>query len=460
MAKFMGMDIVYRNVPKLDPDFIPLHLFNKAFLHGADEAFGIAVERNDGQIAAYHTRIRSAKDMREANLYYISRLVKTLLWMKGGYRIYLSGSAEIIDAVKRQYEPGGAREFDRQFMAGVFERAFEVVPVAVLPENRETSYPIGQHFNGCRIGFDAGGSDRKVSAVIDGKCVYSEEVVWHPKEQTDPQYHFDGITAAMETAAAHMPRVDGIGVSSAGVCIGNRLMVSSLFTKVPAALFDRMGKDVYLRAAKRFGDIPVTVCNDGDVTALSGAMSTGENNVLGIAMGTSEAAGYVDQAGNITGWLNELAFVPVDASPAAMRDEWSGDIGCGVKYFSQDSIIKLALAGGIPLNPGATPAEKLKAVQTRMEQGDTIAADVYTSLGMYLGHTLPFYFDLYNFQNMLLLGRVMSGKGGNLIYETALRVLREEYPVIAAAVRVSLPDEASRRIGQSVAAASLPKIER
>ncbi|HPJ03706.1 MAG TPA: ROK family protein, partial [Candidatus Limiplasma sp.] len=318
----------------------------------------------------------------------------------------------------------------------------------------------GGHFNGCRIGFDAGGSDRKVSAVIDGDCVYSEEVVWHPKEQTDPQYHFDGIIMAMQAAASHMPRVDGIGVSSAGVCIGNRLMVSSLFTKVPAPLFDRMGKDIYLQAGQRFGDIPITVCNDGDVTALSGAISSGQTSVLGIAMGTSEAAGYVDRSGNITGWLNELAFVPVDASPDAMRDEWSGDIGCGVKYFSQDSIIKLALAAGIPLDMNATPAEKLKAVQSRMEQGDAAAADVYTSLGVYLGHTLAFYHGLYNFQNMLLLGRVMSGKGGNLIHETALRVLREEYPLVADAIRVSLPDEASRRIGQSVAAASLPKIER
>ena len=108
-------------------------------------------------------------------------------------------------------------------------------------------------------------------------------------------------------------------------------------------------RDIYLRAAREIGNVPVSVCNDGDVTALAGAMSLGENNILGIAMGTSEAVGYVDENGSVTGWLNELAFAPVDACPEAMADEWSGDIGCGVKYFSQDGVIKLAAAAGIAL---------------------------------------------------------------------------------------------------------------
>ena len=39
-----------------------------------------------------------------------------------------------------------------------------------------------------------------------------------------------------------------------------------------------------------------------------------------------------------------------------MEDEWSGDIGCGVKYFSQDGVIKLAPRAGIELT-GASAAE-------------------------------------------------------------------------------------------------------
>ena len=457
--QYLGLDIRYQTVPPLDPGFIPLHVFNTEFLKHADKPVGIAVERNDSLIAVCQTAICSAESMREASRYYISRLVKTLLWMKGGFRVYISGDEETYRLIARQYATGGSREFDSSFMARVYERPFEVVSVSELPQANEASYAIGRHLNGCRIGFDAGGSDRKVSAVRDGETVYSEEVVWNPKTESDPEYHYNEIVAALKTAASCLPRVDGIGISAAGIYINNRSMVASLFNSVPRDLFDRKVKDIFTRAGSEFGTIPVVVCNDGDVTALSGAMNLNQDNVLGIAMGTSEAAGYLNGQGKFTGWLNELAFVPVDASPDAMADEWSGDIGCGVKYFSQDSIIKLALAGGISFNPDASPANKLKAVQTLMDQGDPIAQKVYESLGVYLGHTLPYYWHLYGFKHALLLGRVMSGKGGNLILETAQRVLYEEYAEVAAAIQVSLPDENARRVGQSIAAASLPEIE-
>jgi hypothetical protein len=187
-------------------------------------------------------------------------------------------------------------------------------------------------------------------------------------------------------------------------------------------------------------------------------MSLETNNVLGIAMGTSEAAGFVDPKGRITGWLNELAFVPVDANPDAMRDEWSGDIGCGVKYFSQDGIIKLAPAAGIELDESLSPAEKLKVVQKLMETGDERAAAVYRSLGCCLAHTLAYYYALYGCENLLLLGRVMSGKGGDVLLDTCKAVLADEYPSLAAKLRLALPDEKFRRVGQSAVAASLPEV--
>lgn len=106
---------------------------------------------------------------------------------------------------------------------------------------------MGGHINGCRIGFDAGGSDRKVSAVIDGRTVYSEEVVWHPKTSEDPQYQYEGIVSAFKTAASKMPRVDGIGVSSAGVFVGNAPMVSSIFIKVPRSCRDEVKPSMIAR---------------------------------------------------------------------------------------------------------------------------------------------------------------------------------------------------------------------
>jgi predicted NBD/HSP70 family sugar kinase len=187
-------------------------------------------------------------------------------------------------------------------------------------------------------------------------------------------------------------------------------------------------------------------------------MSLNDYNVLGIAMGTSEAVGYVDNEGRVTGWLNELAFVPVDANPEAMVDEWSGDIGCGVKYFCQDGVIKLAPRAGITLNEDDSPAEKLKAVQALMEQDDPRAAQVYTSIGTYLGHTLAYYYETYGFRHVLLLGRVMSGKGGDLLLAEAKRVLADEYPDVCGKFQLDLPDEKFRRVGQSMAAASLPEL--
>ena len=454
-----GISVDLKHVPPLDETFIPLLRYNRAFLATAEKPVAIAVERADGQMASCRTRIHGTPEMADADHYYINRLVKTILWMKGGSKIYVSGDEDTYQYLRQAYSATGERAFDWDYMANVFERPFEVVQVDQIPEAKDAPQSMGGHLEGCRIGFDAGGSDRKVSAVIDGKTVYSEEVVWFPKITPDPDYHYAGIVAALKSAAEHMPRVDGVGVSSAGILINNRVMNASLFLAVPKEIYDEKVKDIYIRAiTDTFGDIPYSVINDGDISALAGAMSLDDTSVLGIAMGTSEAVGYVDEQGRVTGWLNELAFVPVDAQPDAMVDEWSGDIGCGVKYFSQDGVIKLAPRAGIALDEELSPAEKLKVVQKLMEEGSEAAAKVYESIGVYLGHTLAYYFDLYGCRHVLLLGRVMSGKGGDLILATAEKVLADEYPEIAGKLKAELPDEKFRRVGQSMAAASLPEI--
>ena len=459
---FLGLNLQIKNTPELDPGFIPLAKFSRAFKESVGDngkLFKVAVERENNQVAAFDLYIHGTEAMYEADFTYVERFIKNVLWSCGGFRIYLAGDDNIINAIKEAYTPGGARDFDRINMTQIYEKEFEVISCSLdeVPASNNESKSVGRHLNGCRIGFDAGGSDRKVSAVVDGEAIWSEEVVWHPKTNSDPDYHFDGIVAAMKSAAAKMPRVDGIGVSSAGIYVNNRTMLASLFLKVSKDDFDAKVKDIYIRAAKEIGDVPLVVANDGDVTALAGAMNLKDNNVLGIAMGTSEAAGFVDGAGNITGWLNELAFAPVDLCKTAMVDEWSGDRGCGVKYFSQDGVNKLAPVAGIELDENATPAEKLKVTQKLMAEKDPRAAAVYRSIGVYLGHSLAWYSELYDMKHVLLLGRVMSGDGGNLIIEYANKVLSEEYPELKEKLALELPDESSRRVGQSVAAASLPE---
>ncbi|MFA7076504.1 MAG: hypothetical protein WC152_07570, partial [Candidatus Izemoplasmatales bacterium] len=264
---------------------------------------------------------------------------------------------------------------------------------------------------------------------------------------------------AMKTAASKMPRVDAIGVSSAGTFVNNRTMAASLFIKVPDDLFNAKIKDIYLNVAKELGEVPIEVANDGDVTALAGSMSLNKNKVLGIAMGTAQAAGYIDYNGNITGWLNELSFVPVDFNVNSIVDEWSGDYGVGCKYFSQDSVIKLAKNAGIEIDESLSLAEKLVFVQEEVKKGNKKALEIFQNIGVYLGYALGFYDLFYDLENVLILGRVTSGEGGLQIVKYAKKVLKSEFPDLNKKIQLILPDEKSRRVGQSIAAASLPKIK-
>ena len=143
-----------------------------------------------------------------------------------------------------------------------------------------------------------------------------------------------------------------------------------------------------------------------------------------------------------------------------MVDEWSGDYGCGVKYFSQDAAIKLAPAAGIELDPNLSPAEKLKVVQGLMAQDDPRAVKIYETIGVYFGYAIAYYALFYDIKHVLIMGRVSSGKGGTLILDKANEVLKAEFPELDKKLELHIPDESSRRVGQSVAAASLPNIKK
>ena len=456
--EYLGIEFDIKNKPVLDENFIPFGVWMREYEKGATQNISIAVEREDGKISVRKAKIRG-EEFAEANYRFVERLVKFELWSIGGFRVYIKGADEIAKKLAKEYSEAGKRSFDFGFVGDVYEKRLEIIACddSNFPKSNEAPAKIGGHMDGCRIGFDAGGSDRKVSAVIDGKSVYSEEVVWHPKVTEDPTYHFNEIVTAFKTAASKMPRVDAIGVSSAGTFVGNSPMVASLFIKVPRDRREEV-KSIYDRAGAEIGDVPLVVANDGDVTALAGFMSTGSGSILGIAMGTSEAVGYVNADGNVLGWINELAFAPVDLNENACQDEWSGDFGVGCKYFSQDAVIKLAPVAGIDLDENLTPAEKLKVVQKLADEGHAGALDIFRSIGIYLAHTLVLYSQFYEIKTLLVLGRVASGVGGDLVISECNRVLNEEHPDLAAKINVTLPDEMMRRVGQSVAAASLPAI--
>lgn len=458
---YLGVEYNIKNIPALDPGFIPFGVWMDAYLKGAKTPVSIAVERQEGQISVRHTFIHGTKEMADADYRYIERYMKFLLWSIGGFKVYVCGCSEIAKKLQAAYSVNGERAFDYDFFQKLYEKELTIIdlPLDACPTANEAPRPLGGHLDGCRIGFDAGGSDRKVSAVIDGECVYSEEVVWHPKTNPDPSYQYEGILDSFRTAASKMPRVDGIGVSSAGVFVGNAPMISSIFYCVPRDRWDEV-KTVFDRAAAEIGDVPIVVANDGDVSALAGAMGMNCGNIMGLAMGTSEAVGYVDKEKNVLGWISELAFAPVDLSEDAMQDEWSTDFGVGCKYFSQDAVNKLAPRAGIELDNSLTPAEKLKVVQKLMEADDPRAQAVFKDIGTYLAYTVVLYNKFYDIQHLMLLGRVMSGKGGDTILATCQAVLKDEFPAMYEKCEVMLPDENTRRVGQSAAAASLPDIRK
>lgn len=444
----------------LDPGFLPAVLFNRRYVDntrasGKGVPLVIGLEREGGLVSRFETSVMP--DGGEETLRYVERIVKFLLWSRGGWKLQIGGPKAIGAFIRKTYSPRGERKFDVEMMELAYGKKFEVEATSAdkVYAARDMELPVGGHMKGCRIGFDLGASDFKVSAVIDGEAVFTEETPWDPKTQADPGYHYHNISAALHRAAAHMPRVDAIGGSSAGIVVDNEIRVASLLRAIPKKLFPTAAA-VFKRIQKEW-DVPMTVMNDGDVTALAGALSLGKNGMLGLAMGSSEAVGFIDGKGRILGWLNELAFAPVDYNPKAPADEWSGDAGVGALYFSQQAVNKLLPAAKIKLPAKMGLPERLVEVQKLMAQGDERAAKIYETIGVYLGYTIPHYADFYNYSHMLVLGRVTTGGGGDVVIGKAREVLEKDFPEIAARVTMHVPDEKTRRVGQAVAAASLPK---
>lgn len=454
-----------RITPPLDPGFRPAKLANAAYLAAVDacgqgQPLLLGLERGDGSVSQYRTRVLpEGHEGAPATRIYVERLLKFLLWQRGAARVHVGGPRHVGEYLRQCYQADGLRGFDYRFMGeDVYGQPFSIIPcdIDAVPPEKEDTQALGRHLEGCRIGFDLGASDRKVSAVVDGEAVYSEEVVWEPRKQTDPTYHYNEVMAAIRTAAEKMPRLDAIGGSSAGVYINNRAMVASLFRGIPKERFGEV-REMFVRIGKEMG-VPLVIVNDGEVTALAGSMSLEDNGVLGIALGSSEAGGYVTMEGNITGWLNELAFCPVDYSPTAPDEEWSGDRGVGARYFSQQCVFRLAPEAGIELPEGISDAGKLKLVQEKLEAGHEGARKIWESMGVYMGYSIAHYADYYALKHVLILGRCTSGSGGTILLDGANAVLKAEFPELAEQLHLQLPDEKSRRVGQSIAAASLPEL--
>ncbi len=450
-------------IPELDPGFVPAALWNREFRRIAAAApdaidAAITLERSNGAVSRFDTKLLAdTRENLKLNFRYVERIVKFMLWAYGGRVVTIAGAPLVAAELAKVYSENGARAFDYQVMGErIYGDKFEVRSVAyadAVPE-KKISVKLGGNFSGCRIGFDLGGSDRKCAAVIDGKAVHSEEVVWDPYFQKDVNYHREGILDSLRRAAEKMPRIDAIGGSAAGVYVENQPRIASLFRGIPEADFKTKVQPIFLEIAKEFPGVPFVVLNDGEVTALAGAISLKRNSLIGLAMGTSEAVGYVTPDGSLTDYLNELAFAPVDyREDDPPCDEWSGDAGVGAMYLSQQAVGRLVKPAGFDIPAGTPLPEVLKIVQKARAENDPRASKIYRSVGVYLGYAIAHYADFYDLENLLLLGRVSSGEGGTEIIETAAKVLKTEFPELK--VEIHIPDETFKRHGQAVIAASL-----
>ena len=462
------INIQAKIIPILDPHFVPAVLWNRAYEQKAHDTPGshdlhVALGRKDHTVFRRSLRILPHEGENiEDNIQYVERTIKFMLWAQGGSQIYIAGNDTIADVIASMYSEDGRRSFDWDIVGdGMFGEPIRVIKTTFenIPKENSPVAPLGRHLDGCRIGFDLGGSDRKCAAVIDGEVVFSEEVPWDPYFQEDPNYHYEGIIHSLKLAADHMPRVDAIGGSSAGVYINNEVRIASLFRGIKDdKTFNDVVRPIFKKIAEQeYPGTPYDVINDGEVTALAGSMSMNTNAVLGVAMGTSEAVGYVDPNGNVTTQINELAFAPIDYRQNGPVDEWSGDEGCGVQFFCQQGVARLAPAAGFDFGDMPFPEQLIK-VQAAMAKGDENAAKIYQTIGTCFGYAIAHYADFYDISTLIIMGRVTSGSGGQIMIDSAKEVLAAEFPELAEKINITQPDEKMKRHGQAVAAASLPSI--
>ncbi|MBR2363837.1 MAG: hypothetical protein IKA79_01430, partial [Lentisphaeria bacterium] len=106
-------------IPELDKDFIPAVLWDREFkkevrASGRAKEIAIAVERTEESVSVISTIVFDKADAGEmaANVRHVERLVKGLLWMRGGYKVTIAGAPEVAEKLAEIYSEKGERAFD------------------------------------------------------------------------------------------------------------------------------------------------------------------------------------------------------------------------------------------------------------------------------------------------------------------------------------------------------------
>lgn len=343
-----------------------------------------------------------------------------------------------------------------------------------LPPAKDSPQVCGKVANGCRLAFDLGKSDIKTVAVKDNEVIDSSETEWDVTN-VDPQYHWDMILGALKKTAEKLPKVEAIGGSATGtVSADNEATWCDIFPNVPPDVYKEKVVPIFKNLAKEFGEnIPLKVINDGEVTALAGVQMVGKGNIMGISMGSSEGGGYANADGNLMGWINELCYIQLDLNPEAPTDPWTnGHTGLSHMYLGQRGATRLCTKGGVDVPPEERPehpnmntmrheghAQCLKKIQAAVKDPAKLpqARKIYETVGVYLGYALAQYCEYYALDHLVVLGRVSTGDGGQIMLDKAKEVLMTEFPQYGG-IKFHQPTEHFKRVGQCIAAAALPTL--
>merc|ERR1711981_206245 len=294
-------------------------------------------------------------------------------------------------------------------------------------------------------------------------------------------YHFDAIVAAMKGSIERAKEkgfgdIQAVGGSATGtVSADNDATWCDIFPNVPPDVYKEKVVDIFQRIAKDLaGDVPLKVINDGEVTALAAVQKIKAGNVMGISMGSSEGGGYANADGNLLGWINELCYIRLDLNPNAPTDPWTKGAHTGIShmYLGQRGATKLAAKAGVKVPENQVyphpdmctithenHAQCLKLIQKAMAdpEQEPEVRKLYETVGVYLGYGLAQYTEFYKIDNVMILGRVSKGAGGDLMMATAKKVLETEFPEIPP-ITFHTADDHFKAVGQCIAAAALPTI--
>jgi len=472
--------------PPLDKGFRPVILGKRKYLEAAKDCtdkLEWALIRSDG-VGRYSLPVfpEKSKDV-SASIYLAGVLIQEMLWQRSASELMLCGPARVTKALQKAWAKGGQYEFEVLSMpnvCGTPEVPFKVTVVenaSDLPENKDSPQTCGKNANGCRLAFDLGKSDIKTVSVKDNEVLYSKETEWDVTNP-DPDYHFDAILAELKKAAEKLPKVDAIGGSATGtVSAANEATWCDIFPNVPPKVYKAKVVDIFVRLGKAVaGDVPLKVINDGEVTALAAFQKIKAGNIMGISMGSSEGGGYANADGNLIGWINEMCYIRLDLNPRAPTDPWTKGAHTGIShmYLGQRGATKLAARGGVAVPDNMkfphkdmctirheNHAQCLKLIQEAMkdEAKEPEARKIYETVGVYLGYALGQYCEFYKIDHVMILGRVSKGKGGDLMLDTAKKVLQEEFPGECDNIQFHTADDHFKAVGQCIAAAALPTLK-